>query len=52
MLLQESSDTTLFRLRNRELADTVEVAIPSALENTKQFGKRVVRTELGDRTID
>jgi len=26
MLLQESSDTTLFRLRNRELADTVEVA--------------------------
>lgn len=36
----------------RELLASLDQPIPPALENTKQFGKRVVRTELGDRTID
>jgi len=36
----------------KDLLASLDQPIPSALENTKQFGKRVVRTELGDRTID
>ena len=36
----------------RELLASLDQPIPPALENTKQLGRRVIRTELGDRTID
>ena len=36
----------------KDLLASLDQPIPPALENTKQFGKKVIRTELGDRTID
>ena len=36
----------------KDLLASLDQPIPPALENMKQFGKRVIRTELGDRTID
>ena len=35
----------------RELLETLEQPLPKELENVKNFGKKVVKTEFGDRTI-
>ena len=35
-----------------ELLTTLEQPLPPELANPKQFGKRVVRTELGDRSVE
>ena len=35
----------------RELLETLEQSLPKDLENVKNFGKKVVKTEFGDRTI-
>ena len=35
----------------RELLLSLDQPVPQELENIKQFGKRVVKTELGDRAL-
>ena len=36
----------------KEMLETTEQSIPKELENTKQFGKKIIRTEFGDRVVD
>ena len=35
-----------------ELLTSLDQPLPPELANPKQFGKRVIRTELGDRTVE
>ncbi|XP_078370830.1 uncharacterized protein LOC144654546 [Oculina patagonica] len=36
----------------KEMLEVMDQVVPKELENTKQFGKRIVRTEFGDRVVD
>ncbi|KAJ7377093.1 hypothetical protein OS493_030687 [Desmophyllum pertusum] len=36
----------------KEMLEVMDQVVPKELENTKQFGKRIIRTEFGDRVVD
>ena len=36
----------------KEMLEVMDQVVPKELENTKQFGKRIVKTEFGDRIVD
>ena len=36
----------------REMLEATEQVVPKELENTKQFGKKIIKTEFGDRVAD
>ena len=36
----------------KEMLEVMDQVVPKELENTKQFGKKIIRTEFGDRVMD
>ena len=36
----------------KEMLEVMDQVVPKELENTKQFGKRIIKTEFGDRIVD
>ena len=36
----------------KEMLEVMDQVVPKELENTKQFGKKIIRTEFGDRVVD
>lgn len=36
----------------KEMLEVMDQVVPKELENTKQFGKRIIRTEFGDRIVE
>lgn len=36
----------------KEMLEVMDQVVPKELENTKQFGKKIYRTEFGDRVVD
>ena len=36
----------------KEMLEVMDQVVPKELENTKQFGKKIIKTEFGDRVVD
>lgn len=36
----------------KEMLEVMDQVVPNELENTKQFGKKIIKTEFGDRVVD
>ncbi|XP_068702848.1 uncharacterized protein [Montipora foliosa] len=36
----------------KEMLEVMDQVVPKELENTKQFGKKIIRTEFGDRVVE
>ena len=36
----------------KEMLEIMDQVVPKELQNTKQFGKKIIKTEFGDRVVD